>query len=292
MPAPAQDEPLVVDLASAERRDLLGTKLARLLDARALGMEVPDGFALTTAALAAWRDAGCPATDDRLPGAVDPAFVTHFARLAERAGAATFVVRTSAVDEDLPGASFAGQYASFLDVRGIAAVRAAVGRCWERLGAPGVDAYRTTRGFHRPAQAAVAVMPQVDADLAGVAFSVDPVRGARDRLVLEIARGTPADVTEGVGRPVAFELDKHDGRVLAHTDGPVTPQADELALILARVVRLERALGIPVDVEWGLVREASGPRFVVFQVRPITALPPAPPAWDMRRSATRYAEPD
>jgi pyruvate,water dikinase len=182
-----------------------------------------------------------------------------------------------------------GTLARFLGVRGIDGVRAAIGACWARLDAPHVDTYRAARGFERSARAAVAVMPQVRADLAGVAFSVDPVRGARDRLVLEIGPGTPAGVTDGVGRPAAIELDKYDGRVLRRTEGAATPDDAELALILARVVRLERALGMPVDVEWGLVRAAAGPRFVVFQVRPITALPPGPPGWDMRRSATRFS---
>jgi phosphoenolpyruvate synthase/pyruvate phosphate dikinase len=280
MPEATNQAPLVVELA-------------RLLDVQALGFHVPEGYALTTAAFDAVLGgfaSGEPQVRSRWPPRLQQEFAEHHARLVESSGSRTFVVRSSAVAEDLPGASFAGQYESYLGVSGLDDVRTAVVRCWASLIAPRVRAYRRAQGLEGPVRGAVAVMPQIRADIAGVAFSVDPLRGSRERVVLELGRETPASVSEGRGRPTQLELDKRDGRVLRTTGAADCLDPGEIAFLLRHIVRLELALEHPVDVEWGLLRRAREPLLVIFQVRPITALPAGPPTWDPGRYAKRFAD--
>jgi phosphoenolpyruvate synthase/pyruvate phosphate dikinase len=275
--------PLVVDLADAAATpgaDLVGTKVARLLEARQLGCEIAPGFVVTAPAVRRIDGRG------DWPPELEAAVERHYATLAGK----PLVVRTSAVAEDLPEASFAGQYESVLDVRELAELKAAIETCRASVDAPRVRAYREARGAPRMPAAAVAVVEQISADVAGVAFSVDPVKGSADRVVLEIGAGNPSSVSAGRGKPIAVEYDKQAGRVLTAAPAGTTIAPEEVRSVVTRVIELERGFGHPIDVEWGLVRERGGARFFLFQVRPVTALPPGPPEWDLEHYARRFAD--
>ena len=119
--------PLTVDLVDAERGAgvLVGGKAANLGELARAGFPVPNGFVLTThayalAAEAAGVDPARPAeAAERLRAAPMPDVIANAARKAYAAlDAERVAVRSSATAEDLPGASFAGQQDSYLDVSG------------------------------------------------------------------------------------------------------------------------------------------------------------------------------
>jgi pyruvate,water dikinase len=91
-------------------------------------------------------------------------------------------VRSSATTEDLPGASFAGQQETLLNVRGEKALLEAIRGCWASLWTDRAIAYRQQQGIDQ-AGASVAVLVQrlVPADTAGVLFTADPVTGDASR---------------------------------------------------------------------------------------------------------------
>jgi len=89
-------------------------------------------------------------------------------------------VRSSATAEDLPSASFAGQQASLLNVRGEDELLDAVRRCWASLWSARAIAYREREGIdQQTVKLAVVVQRMVPAEVAGVLFSANPVTGAR-----------------------------------------------------------------------------------------------------------------
>jgi phosphoenolpyruvate synthase/pyruvate phosphate dikinase len=98
----------------------VGRKAATLGELKRAGFPVPEGVVVTTEALvralaAAGLDAGAGPDQVEavpLPGEVAAAVATAAARL----GGGPLAVRSSGVDEDLPGASYAGQYESVLGV--------------------------------------------------------------------------------------------------------------------------------------------------------------------------------
>ncbi len=94
-------------------------------------------------------------------------------------------VRSSATAEDLPGASFAGQQETYLNVGGEQALLQAVKRCWSSLWTPRALAYRASQGID-PATVSLAVVVQllVPADVAGILFTANPLTGVRDKLPL------------------------------------------------------------------------------------------------------------
>src|SRR6266702_3538352 len=147
----------------------VGRKAATLGELKRAGFPVPEGVVVTTEALvralaAAGLDAGAGPDQVEavpLPGEVAAAVATAAARL----GGGPLAVRSSGVDEDLPGASYAGQYESVLGVPA-GDLAAAVRRCWASAFTRHVAAYRQSRGVGRDVAMAVLVQPMVAAEAA------------------------------------------------------------------------------------------------------------------------------
>src|SRR5919107_1330255 len=211
--------------------------------------------------------------------------------------------RSSATAEDLPGASFAGQQDTYLNVRGAEALLEAVKSCWTSLWTARAMAYRAHEGID-PATVSLAVVVErmVEAEAAGTLFTADPVSGQRDRTVINAAWGLGEAVVGGQVTPDTLVLEKSSsGRVISRetADKAVmtvysgsgvrersVPEArrhqpvldDEAAEELARYgARIEELYGSPQDIEWAL----AGGEFFIVQARPITNLP-SPPLGDVR----------
>jgi pyruvate,water dikinase len=258
--------------AAGVDRELVGGKAATLARLAAAGFPVPDGFVLTPAALAA------DATLDEVVRAA-----------AGRLGEGPFAVRSSALAEDLPGASYAGMYESLLDVprEGLAD---AVRWCRAAADAARVAAYRDGighpggTGFPGGTGPGMAVLVQrmVPADAAGVALTANPVTGDRGEVVVTAVRGPGERLVSG--RAVGDEWSVVGGRVACRRDTEHAVDAGTVREVAALAVRIAGLAGRPQDVEWAV---AAG-RVTVLQARPMTALPdpvdwtPPRPGWWLR----------
>ena len=303
------------DLASA------GGKAASLGAMLAAGLPVPAGFAILTVAYRAFvRHNGLAEPARRLTEEVSAEDATRLAAAAQalkdrfaagempaevadaiaaayaEAGVGRVVVRSSATAEDLPGASFAGQHDSFLNVEGAQAVAGAVGGCWASLWSPRAVSYRKRAGLDS-ADIAIAVVVQqmIDADRSGVLFTANPLDHRRDRMLLQASFGLGEAVVGGAVSPDGWVLD-HAGEVLEHTPsdkrvitlregrGTVTrpmPEekrravslnASEVAALAVLGARAQAHFGTPQDLEWAI----EDGRIHLVQSRPITSLFPLP----------------
>ena len=126
---------------------------------------------------------------------------------------ARWAVRSSAVAEDLAGASFAGQYDSILGVTGFEEIAGALLRCWASFFNPHALQYRRDRNI-RDFRGAVVVQRLIPADAAGVCFTLDPVSGASDRVVVNSNFGLGESVVSGRVTPDTFVVDKLSRRVI------------------------------------------------------------------------------
>lgn len=292
----------VVDLAQASF-DNAGPKMARLSELIRHGIDVPAGFVVPPSA---YRDDG-----DLMDGPLASEIGQAYRRLCGPTDKPV-VVRSSAVDEDGRKASFAGIYDSYLGVLGAGQVIEAVRACWAGLHSERAVAYRERFGAaEMAASMAVGVMLMVPARASGVAFTVDPVTGRGDRLVIEASWGFGEPVVQGVVTPDRIEI-ADDGRVLRNETGnkrialvygtqgrmehvqlsaeqaAAPALSDDQAVRLSERVRAVAELaGQPVDCEW--VIDDSGTVWIV-QWRAVTALPTADaPLWDPAEYAARYA---
>lgn len=149
-----------------------GGKADQLSTALRAGLPVPEGFALS------WEQVDVIATAG--PGG-QQALSADLVDLAET----PLAVRSSAVGEDSPGASFAGQHLSVLNVVGDDAVRDAIQQVWQSGRDEAAVAYRRRMGMADDPRIGVLVQRLVPADVAGVLFTCDPVSGDPDRWVIE-----------------------------------------------------------------------------------------------------------
>ena len=177
-----------------------GMSLARMLGA---GLPVPGGFHITTEAYRSFVSAnalqerilsalaGVEASDPAGLEAASQTIAAWFAEgpipealAAEIASAyaamrnAPVAVRSSATAEDLPGASFAGQQETYLNITGQAEVLAAVKKCWASLWTARAMAYRLKNAISQETVAlAVVVQELAAADAAGILFTANPLNG-------------------------------------------------------------------------------------------------------------------
>ncbi len=257
---------VLLPLAQATDRHLAGTKAATLAALAARGLPVPPGVVIPAGVFA--RSAAAarepPAAGLALPGDVLAALV----EAVRSWGDVALAVRSSAVGEDLPGASYAGQYATVLRVRGTDALRAAVLRCWTSAFGDRVAAY--SRGVGDGPAMAVLVQPMVPAAAAGVAFTADPVTGERDVVVIDAVPGVAERMVSGEVTPERWTVRGGRARREHGAEAALDPGS---ALAVAELARAAaRWRGAPQDVEWAI---ADG-EVVLLQSRPVTALPAAP----------------
>lgn len=321
---------VVLALAEIDRTKLAlaGGKGANLGElSRIEGVRVPDGVCISTAAFAriaaempavreglarlshlAPNERGSIAEVSRaLRSAIEEAIIPAdiqeaiFRALADR-GPTPYAVRSSATAEDLPTASFAGQYDTYLNVVGEQEILRHVARCWASLFSDRAVAYRIQNGFdHTKIRLAVILEAMVAADTAGVLFTADPVTGNRKVSTIEASFGLGEALVAGRVNADNYRVrsgtivDKKIGtktlavRPRPHGHGGMEDEAvdsrrrtaqtltDEQILQLERVGRtIESHFGCPQDIEWCFER---GTLYIV-QSRPITTLFPIPEAAD------------
>lgn len=127
-------------------------------------------------------------------------------------------VRSSAVAEDLPNASFAGQQDTYLNVKGEEELIMCVKKCFASLFNSRAISYRKTHNIQlSDVKISVAIQKMVRSDIgsAGVAFSIDPETGYNKAIVINSAFGLGELVVSGGVKPDEFILDK---RVLKDID--------------------------------------------------------------------------
>ncbi len=315
----------------------MGGKSAGLSEMTSAGLPVPPGFAVTTDAYLvasgplqnrlrglltghiAHDSAGLARTSATMRGLVEAAPLPHevrdavagaYAELRRRCGTVDVpvAVRSSAVGEDAPDASFAGEYETYLWVRGEADVMEAVRRCWaslfteraiayrRRVG-PGVDGRAGVGGTGDGEAMGVAVQKMVLAEVAGVAFTLNPQNGDRSEIAIDASWGLGEAVVAGEVTPDSYLVDKvliditrrvvsdktveyrpaADGRGIVRAEVPAERRSaaclsdDQIKEVARLALRAEQHCGCPQDVEWAIEADpAGGHRVFLLQSRPET----------------------
>ena len=247
-----------------------------------------------------------------LPAAIADAVAAAHDRLEQRVraagagadfgGALRVAVRSSAVSEDGTGASFAGQYETYLGVSGVPDVLSHITKCWASGYSAHALEYRRRHGAGGGSphdhDLAVGVLELVDVRSAGVAFTLDPVTGDRNTLVVEANWGYGESVVSGQVSPDHWTVDRTTGDIVTRRTGDkrvwsvFSPAAgrvvlepadtdraaracltdDEVRHLARQATRIEAAEGgAPQDVEWAIARGLPFPDSVfILQHRPET----------------------
>jgi pyruvate,water dikinase len=319
--------PLVATLSALHRDDvaLAGGKGANLGELFLHGFEVPPGFVITTAAydlllqsneayahllnklsaLDVEDQDGIAEISKKIRDLFQQILIPN--QMVEQVLAAyhylddiPVAVRSSATAEDLPGAAFAGQQETFLNVIGEKALLEAIQTCWMSLWSERAILYRARQEIDQTTvKLAVVVQKMIPADVAGVMFTANPISGARDELIIDANPGLGEAVVSGLVTPDHFVVNKRSRHVKeqqlgrrevifrAKKEGGTEQlqASEELAKSAALStqalrqlsqlgIEIEHHYGVPQDIEWAWMQEpAKTGKFYILQARPMTALP-------------------
>ena len=280
---------------------------------RLLKDKVPAGAAKPEDYIEASKEIRALIEKTPMPKDIEKAIRRAYRELCKRVGKKEeFVaVRSSATAEDLPDASFAGQQETYLNVRGEDEVVEKVQKCWSSLFTPRAIFYREQKGFeHEKVLISVAVQKMVNAKAAGVMFTIHPVTGERDKVVIEGNWGLGEAVVSGAVTPDEWVVDKNTLEILErrivektveyirdpktgktiHAEVPPERRKapcltdEEVKKVAELGVLIEKHYGRPMDVEWAIDRDMKFPESVfIVQARPETV-------WSVREAKPEEVE--
>jgi phosphoenolpyruvate synthase/pyruvate phosphate dikinase len=206
-----------------------------------------------------------------------------------------YAVRSSSPEEDMEGASFAGGYETTLGVT-VDGIEVAIRHSFTSSFDERVFLYKKEHGFQlNEPRIAVIVQQQVDADSAGVAFSLNPLNNCFDEAVINANHGLGESVVAGDADPDIFVVDKPTRQIVEARVGSKqvvvtlnqaggtkksvrenhqeTSITNEQALALTDLLlKIELYYQKPVDIEWAI----AGEKIYLLQARSITTYRPLP----------------
>ncbi|MCX6312459.1 MAG: phosphoenolpyruvate synthase [Bacteroidetes bacterium] len=218
----------LTDIATVGGKNASLGEMVSALSSR--GIRVPDGFAVTAEAY--WKfietnnlrakladllskldtktfgnlsDIGIKArtlfNDSTFPDELKLQILSAFQLLSNQDGEVfSFAVRSSATAEDLPGASFAGQQETFLNVVGEENLIKACQRCYASLFTDRAIKYRADNGFeHMKVALSIGVQKMIRSDLScsGVMFTMEPNSGFENVVLISGAWGLGENIVQG-----------------------------------------------------------------------------------------------
>jgi len=250
------NEMFVKDFKEINKDDiaLVGGKGASLGELLSMGLNVPEGFVLTTEIY------GKNLSD------FQKEILIQFNNLNTKLVA----VRSSANVEDSPQNSFAGQFETYLNVTRENLLEN-IEKCWDSVNSARVSEYLKGKGINKDKiKIAVIIQKMVDSEKSGIAFSVHPVTQDRNQIIIEAGLGLSETIVSGQITPDSYVVEKNKLLILdKNITGEKQVLSDREILELSKLVlKIENHFGFPVDIEWAI---ESG-KIYILQCRPITTL--------------------
>lgn len=229
----------------------------------------------------------------KIPKTVSDDVIKAYKKLFPSYKKGLVAVRSSATAEDLPTASFAGQQATFLNIKGEANLLESVRKCWASLFTARAIFYREHNNIvHSKVKISVIVQKMIQSSVSGVLFTVDPVTQEKDRVLIEAVWGLGELIVQGSVVPDKYVVQKETFSLLSkqisdqsiqlikkgektiESDVPkkirdLQKLSDEEIITLAKIGdKLQKHYYFPQDVEWA----KEGKKLYIVQTRPVTTI--------------------
>ncbi len=322
------DFTIPIEELSGKRSVSVGSKIAQLGELKSkLGLAVPEGFAISAWSYKHFVDAN--SLQEKINKSINKLDIKHYndlvrisneiqgmiksnpvpddlvsaiqkryKELKERSHAKGVSLRSSAIGEDT-SLSFAGQYATFLNVRD----NELIDKYREVLASkftPKAIYYFLSHALSESELAmGVGCMAMVDASVSGVMYTLDPVHPEKECLVLNSIYGLGKYLVDGTIMPDVFKISKKDMtvkesltavkpvRLVMGSNGgtveepvPASEQNmpslndEQIKLLTDIAMRIENHYGCPQDIEWAIDQSR---RLFLLQTRPLRVIKARPP---------------
>lgn len=229
----------------------------------------------------------------KVPETVFRQTVEAYRKLSGMFKKARVAVRSSATAEDLPGMSFAGQQATFLNIRGEAALVNAVRECWASLFTARAIFYRVQNKIsHEKVKLSAIVQKMIESEVSGVMFTLDPVTNDKERIIIEAVWGLGEMIVQGSVVPDHYVVQKDTYAVLSkeisgqvvqlvrHEDGNKEVEVPksirdrqklpdkDIAKLAEIGEKIQKHYYFPQDIEWAYEKG----KLYIIQSRPVTTI--------------------
>ncbi|RJQ35710.1 phosphoenolpyruvate synthase [Candidatus Microgenomates bacterium] len=218
---------------------------------------------------------------------------TYYEKLGGVLKDALVSVRSSATAEDLPGASFAGQQETFLNVRGEANLILKIKQAWASLFDARAIFYRHEKKYdHFRVGIAIPVQKMIESEESGVMFTLDPITNDKSKIIIEAIYGLGEYIVQGKVTPDHYEVSKDEFKILNKTisvqdvqykkvgnlnksvtlskkEGGKQKITDAQIIEIAKIGKnLEKHYYFPQDIEWAIEKN----KIYIVQTRPVTTI--------------------
>ncbi len=247
----------------------VGGKGASLGEMTKAGIPVPPGFVVTAQA---YKDFSQPKADRSLDddSEIPADLIEEIYKVFDELGAERVAVRSSAVAEDSSSASWAGQLESYLNTKRedlIGNIR----ECWNSIKSERALSYASQQNVpEEDLVVAVVVQKMVEAESAGVMFTVNPISKNPTEMMIESCFGLGEKLVQGEITPDNYIINIETWEITSKDIQTGDPSAltDEQVIELAKLgKKIEEHYDFPCDIEWAM----EDGKFYIVQSRPITA---------------------
>ncbi|MGE7305137.1 PEP/pyruvate-binding domain-containing protein [Priestia megaterium] len=283
-----------------EANEKVGAKALNLIKMKKENLPIPDGFVIQTEALKRyieWNEINRQ-TDNiherilqgEIPIEIESDLIEAFRNL--KGSYTSVAVRSSSSAEDLEGASFAGQYETYLNVKSPEDFSSKVKACWASFFTERVEQY--TQNMYADfdeISMAVVVQGLIESEVSGVIFSQNPVTHNTKEMMINASYGLGEAIVSGIVTPdvylvnkLTFEIEKEKGlkevKIIPLAEGVEEIETtedeqqrfcltDEKIIELGEITKEVEALyQHPVDIEFGI----QDNKVYLLQARAITTL--------------------
>lgn len=178
-----------------------------------------------------------------------------------------YAVRSSGIKEDLSGFSFAGQYETFINVKGIDEIVGAVLKCYISTYSQTVLSYLVSNGLSADEIGmAVIIEEMVDSDISGVAFTINPISGCDKEILIEAAEGQGENLVSGKVSAERYSYNWWDGEITLASGELLSKSC--VKEISDTALRIQELFGYPCDIEFAYEKGV----LYILQARAITKI--------------------
>ncbi len=175
-----------------------------------------------------------------------------------------FAIRSSSSYEDMPDASFAGQYNTYLNVS-IEDIFSKIKLCYSSLYKPGAIMYRNIKRIPIHVEMAVIIQEMIQPEFAGILFTVSPQK--RNCLVIELASGLGEKVVSGSVSPNRYYINRENYKLICLEEKEHFDQS-YLKMMVTMALDIEKKFNYPQDIEFAIKNN----NIYILQSRNITSL--------------------
>jgi pyruvate,water dikinase len=178
-----------------------------------------------------------------------------------------YAVRSSGLKEDMINHSFAGQYSTFLNVKGINNIKEAIINCYKSMYSDTILSYLINNEVDtKKLEMAIIIQEMVNSDISGIAFTINPLTGIDKEIVVEVAKGLGENIVSGKVKPERYIYNWYDEKYVENNNKLLNKRM--LSEMMKTFLDIQMYFGYPSDIEFAIQNN----KLYILQARPITKI--------------------